>query len=633
MPINSFSRRSVDPSVGLQCFGTISKGLPRTAQQLEKRQPGTDVDYFVFRYNERYEWLKSHVERLYGTEPKELSPILILGATPEDSFTQWREQRGMNGKRVVLKCDEENIVEWMDEQTGRTIRAGTGGVEPRPCPGGRAEGGCEKCAFSGTIRLALPRLLETAKVYGYWYLNTHSLNDIAMINGVLNYWYEQRIGNVWEMPFVLGRAEDHAGWGAYSKDGKQIPVERRKNLLYLDAHEATAARLLGKLASETGALPPPADLDELTGEELPALEAPKGSEEQKPAASNPPASAPKNNPPKNAGAPAKAYDAEKVYAEVTRYFEHKGAFNTWFGKSVHDKKIVNETTDTAIVEMIRAEIHVLSLDKNKNELLKLIGSLGIKSSDVLQKFYPDRAIERLSQLPNDWNNVTERIKQVAAGTPPFQPDKPADDVVDGEFTESDDETPAAPDLDSYEIEDDENWKWTEELMQGFDMEIMTLFPRFKTAKELRDAFQVDQWTRSPKVERHTIFARAQKECWDVACTTVGYAQNDNPGKAYIVFFTVVGELRFYSRTEFAKFLPESWVRANGVMSWETLTDPRDIDPIILSWEMKQRNEKSGGGEYRVVTGARPADSLDAILNGTDEPKKRSGADKNPLLDD
>lgn len=621
MPIKSMVRRNVDPSVGLQCFGTISKGLPRTTQQLENRQPGTDVDFFFFRYNERFEWLKPHVHRLYGAEPKELSPILILGATPEDSFTQWREQRGMNGKRVVLKCDEEQIVEWMDEQSGRTVRANSGSVEPRACPGGRAEGGCNKCAFSGTLRIALPQLLETAKVYGYWYFNTHSINDIATINNVLEYWYDQHIGNVWEMPFVLGRAEDHAGWGAYTKDGKQIPVERKKNLIYLEAHAITAQRLLGTLAAKTGTLPPPEDLDELpSGEELPAL----GSGEEKPVGAA-----------KDTGAPVKAYDAEKVYAETARHFDGKGAFNNWFGKAVNAKKIVNETTDAAIVEMIRAEIHVLSLEKNKAELLKLIGAQGLKSSDVLQQYYPDRPIERLSQLPSNWNEVVERVKQIAAGTPPFQPDppaetaKPADDVVDGEFTESD-EPPAAPDLESYEVEDDETWKWTEELMQGFDMEIMTLFPRFQTAKELRDTFQVDAWTHAPKVERHAIFARAQKECWDVTCATVGYVQNDNPGKAYIVFFTVVGEMRFYSRTEFAKLLPDSWVRANGVMKWETLSEPRDIDPIILTWEVKQRNEKSGGGEYRIVTGAKPADGLDAILSGTTEAKTEAA--KNPLLD-
>lgn len=122
---------------------------------------------------------------------------------------------------------------------------------------------------------------------------------------------------------------------------------------------------------------------------------------------------------------------------------------------------------------------------------------------------------------------------------------------------------------------------------------------------------IKAWGHAEANEYRDVVRCAREEGWRVVCEQIFYRHSADD-RGYIVFMTELGEMRYYSTTEFARLLPESWTRANAVDTWKTLEKPRLIDPLIIAWSAHKRDD---GSEYLMVDGVESAEQLDAILNG------------------
>lgn len=154
------------------------------------------------------------------------------------------------------------------------------------------------------------------------------------------------------------------------------------------------------------------------------------------------------------------------------------------------------------------------------------------------------------------------------------------------------------------------YRWDEAAVKEFNARIEFAFPDIPAEEALR-ASNVERWSETFSSEWLRVKHAAAQENWRVRSDEIGYTHAGNSG--YITFFSALGELRFYSTTEFAKLLPDSWVRANNVAGWKLLEGTRTIDPLVLAWSWHEREDGSGG--YYMVDGVEPIDNLDAILNG------------------
>ena len=252
MPVKSIANRiNTDPTIGMPFFGWINKGAKRTEEMLAKKQPGPDLEYFRVTFSDRYKDLEADFRRIYGDQPSVFDPVLVVGKTPDEVLNYWYERRDLNGKRVSLRCDGEQIQMWYDSDGKKHDTKW--GDDPRPC---EKPGGCDHCKVHGWFHIWFPRLLRETGRFGVFVVQTGSPKDAATILGSLTKHYQAGM-NLETFPFRLGRERETLGFRSYKKGNDLKWAETVKSMVYLEPSEMAKAQLEGWVDSQMGkALPP-----------------------------------------------------------------------------------------------------------------------------------------------------------------------------------------------------------------------------------------------------------------------------------------------------------------------------------------------------------------------------------------
>lgn len=230
MPIKGSTSREALEAKGskqLEVGGTISKGLPRTEEDIRKNRPGKEADYFVLRLRGKYDTplIRESFEAEFGAQPKVLQPVFVVGRTYEEAFPTNMEAWGKSG--LMIRCDGESQLEWWDEQSGRMRQDCKACIAPR----------CD-CKRAGRLFIVLPSLAKRTGVYCQFMLTTHSIRDTERISAGL-LWAEGLGLKLYQIPFVLEREAEEI----------KIPMKDKDTGTF---HRGKAVKYFVKLSIEPG---------------------------------------------------------------------------------------------------------------------------------------------------------------------------------------------------------------------------------------------------------------------------------------------------------------------------------------------------------------------------------------------
>jgi len=224
-------------------LGKLRKGGERPSSG---NRPGKELPHWRF-VAENPAVLEAF-EAAYGAAPTELD-VYLPYASIEDNFQAWQEEWVAGG--LKHRCDGETCVLWLADD-------GTYSQRPVPCPGG--------CKPVGRLNVILPALLRAGHV-GYVTMETHSINDIAGLQGTLLAVAEARgTEDMRGIGFCLRRVQRQIS--TPSGGGKR--ARRNKWMVELiPAAQWVVAQLEASQDAAMGALPSPGgpDPDEAPDEE------------------------------------------------------------------------------------------------------------------------------------------------------------------------------------------------------------------------------------------------------------------------------------------------------------------------------------------------------------------------------
>lgn len=103
MPIRDIDE-STKYTKGIELGGTFAKG----------NSYGTELDYFLFKGYADFNHVGFALNRLFGTEPKRLTGVYLLGGSPDTCFSYWMEQYDDDG--LVHRCNQDERVKWRDSE-------------------------------------------------------------------------------------------------------------------------------------------------------------------------------------------------------------------------------------------------------------------------------------------------------------------------------------------------------------------------------------------------------------------------------------------------------------------------------------------------------------------------------------
>lgn len=572
MPIQSVVQRNLNAVANLSMIGIIHKGGERTETMIANKQPGPDLDYFRIQTLTRFTHLDGDIKRIYGDKPKFLDPVLVLGVSADKAFEFWREERGLGGKRIIRRCDEEHQIMWpvnsnpdhydpKNDDLNNIVQANYA-RDPIACRGGGEQGGCAVCKYKGRLHVILFELFRQSGAMGYFLVETGSQIDIASISGSLS--RLTTYANLERIPFRLGREERHVGWRSYKdkQTGATKTAEIRKNLIYLDLSTQISAvpvlapgfeQMIG-LPAQVGAVPvvdqpalpsgaaplspPVVPSDVMDGEFTETDEEPQA-----------PPFAPTNTPP----APAKQPDPPPLPP---------------------------------------ADHWCLSAS-NREIVMKTFALYGIPSDGVA------------AALPEVEAGITRLGESKAPTVKAFC------DLIHKRYSK-----PA----------DQGRWVWSPNQTEAFEKEVTDSYPGVLVA-DMLDAIGAKAWTLPPAEERKLIAAAALKEGWAVTAKEVKYHQGKTKAESFFEFPTVIGGIRWFEGTnKFIEIAGAGYSRANDVEHWRNLTAPRPIEPIVLNWVEKIRADQT---TYLVVTGVRMTSNLDRVLEGDPKPEPKPEPKQEP----
>lgn len=263
MPIKALANR-YNPGRGMEQLGKLHKGAARTDEDIQKKRPGRDLNYFRVEFQQglapEYRQL---FDQMYGSQAYEIPNVRLIAPTPEGALSWWNEEWGTGG--LYHRCDGEHQEAWFDRSQGKVIYD-----DPAPCVQGQGKG-CQ-CKPVGRINLFLPDFCYASGLWGYFTLLTHSTKDLTYLHAVLTDTYGM-VGTLVNLPFILSRAEEEISQPEIDRNTRKPTGNRihiKKSLIRLRLMDAPTRLIAGRLsgmAALEGGQPQPA---------LPALTAPEG---------------------------------------------------------------------------------------------------------------------------------------------------------------------------------------------------------------------------------------------------------------------------------------------------------------------------------------------------------------------
>lgn len=224
------------PIVGLTTGGSIQRALPLFGKIFKggkkgERSPGKDLEYFRIELAPEFQHLQETVMSVFGEKPDRISPVYLLGNTPDDAFSAYKES--WNGSGICLhRCTGEVCISRYNPDTFEIERGNMPCIAPA----------CD-CKPTGRLSIVIPAFNTAAGIMGQFQLTTHSVSDIASISSVLQM-IEFRGMDIFGLPFVLGRKPKTMNVVAKDKQGRATGrVRSTKSLVYLYVDESAQAGL------------------------------------------------------------------------------------------------------------------------------------------------------------------------------------------------------------------------------------------------------------------------------------------------------------------------------------------------------------------------------------------------------
>src|SRR5690606_3371148 len=118
MPIKSVVQQYT-PGRGMVQIGKLFKGAARTAEDIEKKRPGRDLDRrFRVEFGPAFQdrAYREVFEQLYG-DGTVIDRALLLARSPDEALSHWFEEWGKSG--LFHRCDGEQQAAWFDRSQGR----------------------------------------------------------------------------------------------------------------------------------------------------------------------------------------------------------------------------------------------------------------------------------------------------------------------------------------------------------------------------------------------------------------------------------------------------------------------------------------------------------------------------------
>jgi hypothetical protein len=173
--------KGIERARRLPIIGKLRKGAARTEEDIAKKRPGHDLEWFRLTSDEP--GLEKLFAELFGADPAIITGVLPL-ATVDEVFPTRCEGRDKGGF-LEHACDGEWCSIWRDDK-GVYHYAAPGEQGP-PCPGG--------CKAIGRLYLEIPELQQHG--YSGWIVaETKAKNDIPVIYDALSIIAEKRAGTL-----------------------------------------------------------------------------------------------------------------------------------------------------------------------------------------------------------------------------------------------------------------------------------------------------------------------------------------------------------------------------------------------------------------------------------------------------
>lgn len=218
-------------------LGILRKGDKRTAEDIAKKRPGRDLEFFRF-VNEQRADIENAFRAAYGLEPKRLH-FYFLYDKIDQIWEAWLEEHGASG--LIMRSNGEEMHLWRD-QNGRMSK------ERRPDPYFTGEKTLNEdepeLKATGRLSIVLPELLAAGYI-GDVVLTTTSKHDILSIQACLNEIAENRARHglgLRGIEFVMERVHRKISCPDKRQPGKR--VRRIKSLVIIyPAQEWVMAQL------------------------------------------------------------------------------------------------------------------------------------------------------------------------------------------------------------------------------------------------------------------------------------------------------------------------------------------------------------------------------------------------------
>lgn len=224
------------PIVGITTGGSIQRALPVFGKVFKggkrgERSPGKDLNHFRIELAPEFQYLQETVLSVFGEKPDKISPVYLLGNTPDDAFSAYKESWSSSGI-CLHRCTGEVCISRYNPDTFQIDRGSFPCIAPA----------CD-CKPTGRLSIVIPAFNTAAGIMGQFQLTTHSVSDIASISSVLQM-IEFRGMDIFGLPFVLGRKPKTMNVVAKDKAGKATGrVKSVKSLVYLYVDESAQAGL------------------------------------------------------------------------------------------------------------------------------------------------------------------------------------------------------------------------------------------------------------------------------------------------------------------------------------------------------------------------------------------------------
>src|SRR3990167_284113 len=234
-----------------QRIGKLRKGGEKT-----EKGYGPDLDHFRFT-SDRAEIVEAF-HKVYGKEPRHIR-VFIPHRFMQDAFPTWCELWSKSG--LQHRCDGRTMMIW---RAGNKYERGA-----KACAGGHQDNDPRNDSI-GRLDVVIPELVNAGYV-GFVTLETHSINDIAHISGVLKAVEEAR-DDLRGVEFSLRRVQEKIGVPGFGeREGERSKVDK-----WLVKIEPAAEWVRVQLESSRArsmmiVQTPPPSVDGLTGEVIETL--------------------------------------------------------------------------------------------------------------------------------------------------------------------------------------------------------------------------------------------------------------------------------------------------------------------------------------------------------------------------